>query len=240
MDRSLQPHISLGYGSTQCVRHSHSSISCGDADNFRDRVKRSANIYIPDGKRVYYANFRVHVFTAAGQLVSKQVNRSTGSTIKAIAQVIANDMKRDCETQCIIAGRSRIPAAFEFRKRVEGEVAGTFQLLAAARVQFQATTDNLAKTHSYAAVPAATLQASRSGLGLPQKSGVYFVWASGIVVYVGQSRNLRNRARVGHECITEGDSLSWLEIEPGELNFSEAFYIGALRPARNYGCYANR
>ena len=55
------------------------------------------------------------------------------------------------------------------------------------------------------------------------------------MAYVGQARNLRNRyfAR-RHHAIMDGDTVSWLLFPEAELNWAEAFYIGVLRPARNF------
>lgn len=49
-------------------------------------MKKNVNIYIPAGKRVYYANFRFQ---------GKQINQSTGATNKATAQRIANKKRAD-------------------------------------------------------------------------------------------------------------------------------------------------
>lgn len=82
-------------------------------------------------------------------------------------------------------------------------------------------------------IPQPSLIASRNGSGLPTESGIYFVWNSGEVVYVGQTISLKHRARLCHEHIEEGDQISFLRIEREELNFSENYYIGIARPSRN-------
>lgn len=59
-------------------------------------MKKNVNVYIPDGKHVFYANFRVKVKDQkTGRMVTKQVNRSTGSPSRATAQAIANKMRDD-------------------------------------------------------------------------------------------------------------------------------------------------
>ncbi len=85
------------------------------------------------------------------------------------------------------------------------------------------------ETPSYPAVPAPM------SCPIPSKPGIYFVWANGMVVYVGQAIVLSNRLRASHGCIVEGDKLSWIEFGPEELNFAEAYYIGVCRPIRNFG-----
>lgn len=67
----------------------------------------------------------------------------------------------------------------------------------------------------------------------PPVSGIYFIYASGTVAYVGQSKCLALRVRLGHHAILEGDCASWLEFPPEELLYAECFYIWKCRPARN-------
>lgn len=92
----------------------------------------------------------------------------------------------------------------------------------------------------YPAVPRATIPAHEEGDGLPESSGVYFVWCDDEVVYVGQAVNLRNRVRLRHEQICSGDRVSWLEFPCAVLNYAEAFYIGIMCPSRNFGKFQQR
>lgn len=88
----------------------------------------------------------------------------------------------------------------------------------------------------YPIVPKTTRIADRKGTGLPKRPGVYFVWNNGIVVYVGLSECLKNRAVLGrHENIFDGDELSWLEWPSPDLKYAESYYIGICRPQRNFG-----
>jgi hypothetical protein len=77
--------------------------------------------------------------------------------------------------------------------------------------------------------------ATETGDGIPPDSGIYFVWENGAVVYVGQSINLGARCRLGHHAIRNGDKISFVLVPKNILNFAESFYIGLLRPIRNYG-----
>ena len=84
--------------------------------------------------------------------------------------------------------------------------------------------------------PKPILEATSNGAGLPRASGIYFVWSEGKIVYVGLSRNLAVRCRIGmkHSAILAGDWLSWLEEATPRLKMAEAFYIGTLKPKRNF------
>lgn len=94
---------------------------------------------------------------------------------------------------------------------------------------------SLPERHGYPEVPPPDIQATRNGQGLPECSGIYFVRRRNVWCYVGQSINLKNRARLSHENIIDGDLLAYLPFDQFELNYAEAFYIGILRPARNFG-----
>jgi hypothetical protein len=125
-------------------------------------------------------------------------------------------------------------AAAEHRKALKAEVR-----------QFETERDNartlmqgLTSSWNYPEVPAATQEPTQYGDGLPDSPGVYFVWSSDRVAYVGQSIRLSGRATKGHERIEQGDLLSWLEFPVETLDFAESFYIGVARPPRNFGTRA--
>jgi len=70
---------------------------------------------------------------------------------------------------------------------------------------------------------------------IPDISGIYFVWLHDICEYVGQSKNIRNRVcSKGHAKITLADQISYLPFEQSDLNFAESYYIGIMRPRRNF------
>lgn len=70
---------------------------------------------------------------------------------------------------------------------------------------------------------------------VPDVSGIYFVWLHDICEYVGQSKNIRNRVcSKGHQKITLVDKLSYLPFDKSDLNFAESYYIGIMRPRRNF------
>lgn len=74
-----------------------------------------------------------------------------------------------------------------------------------------------------------------STLCAPPSPGVYFFFEDGdVLAYVGQSTNLSKRVRPSHEHCHTGDFASWILINENDLFFTEAYYIGAKRPYRNY------
>lgn len=89
--------------------------------------------------------------------------------------------------------------------------------------------------NGYPEVPKPFVTFEGNGSGLPQAPGVYFAWRHGVVQYVGQSINLSARCKDGHHKLQKGDSLSYVLIPKHELNFAESFYIGVLKPLRNFG-----
>lgn len=88
----------------------------------------------------------------------------------------------------------------------------------------------------YPPPPPPSVAPSKKGEGLPDAPGIYFVWEGEEIVYVGLSRRLCQRAKLGHRNIREGDRLSFLRFPDEDLERIEAFYIGVIYPKRNsYG-----
>lgn len=88
---------------------------------------------------------------------------------------------------------------------------------------------------SYPQVPGPFIPATRGGFGLPEDSGIYFVWSDNVCVYVGKSISICKRATVCHTSILDSDWLSWVLIPKNTLDFAECFYIGVCKPSRNFG-----
>ncbi len=63
-------------------------------------------------------------------------------------------------------------------------------------------------------------------------AAIYFAWESDVVVYVGQTTNLRSRMRSHHK-VKPTHKLSWIELNRSDLSFEECFYIWACRPVLN-------
>lgn len=105
------------------------------------------------------------------------------------------------------------------------------------------STDWIMKTVSpipgaYPDVPAGRLQPSKDGAGLPETSGIYFLWSDDTVEYVGQSIKLCNRVRIGHDRLRKDHLISFVAVESRDLDWAECWYIGALRPRLNFGSRA--
>ena len=74
---------------------------------------------------------------------------------------------------------------------------------------------------------------------LPAVSAIYRVWHKGEVVYIGQTKNLKQRWKAHHILsqlmMAYGNdwTLDWTEIEPCYLNRAEAFAHRYFRPVLN-------
>lgn len=76
---------------------------------------------------------------------------------------------------------------------------------------------------------------------LPETSGIYLVTtAEGVVVYVGQSRNLYKRWKGGHHKLADlvatygsGLLIRWVELPEWLLNRSEHSTYSSYKPAMN-------
>ena len=68
----------------------------------------------------------------------------------------------------------------------------------------------------------------------PTASGVYFLLRKGVVVYVGQAKNVKARLRA-HTADPEKDfdAYAWVRCEIEHLDTLEALYIMTLRPEQN-------
>lgn len=64
------------------------------------------------------------------------------------------------------------------------------------------------------------------------RSGVYFLWRGGRIVYVGQAMCVLSRA--ADHCIDKSfDRSSFIRIKPSDLDFVESYLIWFLRPEMN-------
>ena len=88
----------------------------------------------------------------------------------------------------------------------------------------------------YPDIPPPTITPTKYGDNLPGESGIYFFWNGGCVQYVGQSINISQRVHLGsHEKLRSDDAIGWVLVPRAELNYAEAFYIGIMKPPRNFG-----
>lgn len=81
------------------------------------------------------------------------------------------------------------------------------------------------------------LSPTLDGAGLPEASGIYFVWESGMTLaYVGQATVLSNRVCLRkHKHLRSTDEITYIIIPLIDLYYAEQFYIGLLKPSRNGG-----
>jgi len=84
--------------------------------------------------------------------------------------------------------------------------------------------------------PPPRYMASRLGALIPKISGVYFIYCGKVIVYVGQSKNLNSRLRLGnHGAILDDSLISFIKCQEKDLLFTEALYIGMIKPIKNFG-----
>lgn len=109
------------------------------------------------------------------------------------------------------------------------------QQLQEASLQLARLTSGTDTMHGFEPVPEPSIIYGEENQKLPMQSGVYFAWRDGGVEYVGQSINLNTRCKPPHHKLLTGDLLSYVLVCEEQLNFAEAFYIGILKPVRNFG-----
>lgn len=68
---------------------------------------------------------------------------------------------------------------------------------------------------------------------LPRACCVYFLLHHTEVVYVGQTRNLKQRFKQHHVSLDGVSSVQWVEIDCANLNEAEDAFIGLLQPRLN-------
>lgn len=93
----------------------------------------------------------------------------------------------------------------------------------------------------YPMVPPGTILPTRNGEGLPYCSGIYFLWSGETVEYVGKSTNISRRLRLPrHSYLREDDLISFIPFKQDVLDWAECYYIGLLRPPRNFNLERRR
>lgn len=73
---------------------------------------------------------------------------------------------------------------------------------------------------------------------LPSCSGVYFVIRNDAIIYIGQSRNLRNRLS-NHHVYKQGDDVQYWLISQDQLRWMEWVLIAILKPNNQKRYYLN-
>lgn len=115
----------------------------------------------------------------------------------------------------------------EHREKLKG-------LLMTQRIVMDRNVEAVNPDH-YPPVPGPFVDAHPDGLGIPPISAIYFLWIGEIVVaYVGQSKNIANRLRLGsHHALRENDKISYIPFPKEQLVWAECYYMSVLRPLRN-------
>jgi Uri superfamily endonuclease len=62
--------------------------------------------------------------------------------------------------------------------------------------------------------------------------GIYFLIKDGMIMYVGQAKNIVSRI-IDHRKIKQFDRWSWIHCDFRELDHTERAYINALQPPWN-------
>jgi hypothetical protein len=167
--------------------------------------------------------------------------------LQRVCAATPQDIKKVIELRDEISRLDQLRA--EWRKRVADELKAAnrkkknalceFRRIRRELVQLSARVNHYAggeiQKFGFPPIPEETIPFDGDGTGLPAASGVYFAWRNGIVEYVGRSVNLNARCRSSHHALCCGDALSYVHITKSDLNFAEYFYIGVLRPVRNFG-----
>lgn len=88
----------------------------------------------------------------------------------------------------------------------------------------------------YPAVPLPTVLPHKEGAGMPDAPGIYFLWKDDDIVYVGQSRRLCGRVKLGaHHILQPDHEISYVMLAAHELTWAECYYIGTVKPRENFG-----
>jgi hypothetical protein len=194
------------------------------------------NTHLPNGWRDY----RNHIEASLLRIIPENCDR-------LLAASAVSDAKRKAlaEAEAIVqTAKERAQALLsETRRAVAKEMKSSRARLRALKQELKAVEKALfpfvnshCELNSYPVVPVSIVDATKRGEGVPDHSGIYFVWNGARVVYVGQSVRLSRRCLLGgHHALMPGDRISWVAIEPAHLNFAECFYIGLLKPERNFG-----
>lgn len=82
------------------------------------------------------------------------------------------------------------------------------------------------------APPAASVSVPVAKASLVGRSGVYFLWRGGEIVYVGRANCIAKRLS-GHHVAEAGDFVSFIEMPASETWVVEPYYIWKLRPRLN-------
>jgi len=199
--------------------------------NIIDAAKMSPSIYGDLQKRRLDARKRLGDELRAARATLRalrwKVKHADEEAYKVVSER-AVGVRRDLATR-LVSARTRLKA---LRSSIERE-SGLWSSSTAPIIKEAALLD------MYPDVPHPTFMPHREGIGLPETAGVYFLWSGDAVEYVGKATRLSNRLRLGsHHILREDHLISFVFADACNLDWTECFYIGALRPKLNFGMSA--
>lgn len=99
---------------------------------------------------------------------------------------------------------------------------------------------SISDCNGYPAIPLPAISASTSeDNNIPHISGIYFLWKNDCIEYVGQSKVLCNRLKLGlHHILKPYHQISFIPIKREDLLWAESYYIGICKPKLNFGLFA--
>jgi len=118
-------------------------------------------------------------------------------------------------------------------KKAEARLNGIYKSISVHEICTGSNTSSL----EYPPVPEPLIKPHQYGHGIPEESGIYFIWSTGGELrYVGQSTNLSLRLRLGsHHKLRSDDLISFVLVPKELLIYAECFYIGIMKPTSNGG-----
>ena len=170
--------------------------------------------------------------------------------LRALRRMIANEEYEAEKLVAIKAPEVKKQIALfasSIRKEYADRLVSAKKRLAALRAAYQDQSDAFARPAieqsiegQYPAVPAAAFIPKKYGYGLPSSPGIYFLWLNDTVEYVGRANKLCDRLNLGgHHVLREDHRISFVLLPIKELTWAECWYIGMLRPKRNFGVSAS-
>ena len=165
-----------------------------------------------------------------------EVPMRTSEETKCLRREVRMELKEELDKKRKKARRKLFEEIRAARARLQ-QLSGVEAAVAAARAYLAQLQSRCARgAPDYPEPPLPMIKPSTDGGDLPETSGIYFLCEGEMVAYVGKAVNLRNRLRLGtHHALRATDTIAHLPFSPVELNWAESFYIGVLRPARNFG-----
>jgi hypothetical protein len=173
----------------------------------------------------------------------EKMERSEHAAIeRTIRKEIRDKLKRELLAKRHIArktlsdelrdGRRRLR---EIHQRIEHELANVASAIERAYEKAVGTYSTELAKSNYPEVPPPFFAPSAEGDGIPSIPGIYFLWDGETIVYVGQSVNLNQRVRLGHWRLRPEYKISILPIDKFFLTWTECYYIGLVKPEKNFG-----